>query len=147
MSNAQDFGDIHGLIVARLLATITSVKAVEPYAGQIEDAVEGRTAMFPLLAVRFSGEGFEEVDGPTQLETNEFEIGIFSHTMRGRDALNSLSRQLIRDVKQSLVNAKLAENLQAVKPVRLFPVYSNDTTQVYSLMVSVAMDQEYQWPT
>jgi hypothetical protein len=146
MSQAQDFGDIQDLAIAALKTSVTSVKTVEEYAGQLEDAIEGRTAGFPLLAVLFTGEDFEEIDGPSHHEANEFEVGIFVHSLRGAADLKSRSRQLIREVKQCLVNARLAENLESVKPIRLRPIFASDVTRVYGFSFSVAMDQTYQWP-
>lgn len=145
MSTAQDFGSVKTLAIAALKAGVTSVKAVEPFAGQIEDAIEGRTARFPLLAVLFTGEDFEWLDGPSHHETNEYSVGIFVHSLRGAADLDEQSEQLVRDVKQRLVNVRLADNLEPVRPLLVRLVYANATTRVYAFDFSVALDQQYQW--
>lgn len=148
MSTAQDFGAVKLLAIEALRAAITSVKAVEPFAGQLEDAIEGRAARFPLLAVLHVGEDFEWLDGPTHHADNEYSVGIFAHSLRGAADLDAQAEQLVREVKDCLVNARLADNLEPVKPlrVRLVPAACNSTTRVYAFDFSVAMDQQYQWP-
>ena len=135
------------VMLALLKATVTRAKAVEPFAGQLQDAIEGRTAQFPLLAVLFAGGSFELIDGPSHHETNEYEVGIFAHSLKGPDELKSQAAALIRDVKQCLVNARLASNLEPAKPLRVRLVYADGVTQVYGFTFSVALDQRYQWPT
>lgn len=147
MSTAQDFGGIKRLAIAALkAAAIPGVKAVEPFAGQLEDAIEGRTTRFPMLAVAFTGEDFEQIDGPSHHETNEFVVGIFAHSLRGPDDLSDQVETLVRAVKQCLVNARLASSLEPVVPVRVGLVYATPVTQVYEFAFRVALDQQYQWP-
>lgn len=147
MSTAQDFGDIKRLTIEALqAAAIPGVKAVEPFAGQIEDAIEGRTARFPLLTVLFAGEYFEQIDGPSHHETNDFSVGIYAHSLRGPAELSDQAEGLVRAVKQCLVNARLATNVEPVEPARVRLVYADAVTQVYEFAFRVALDQRYQWP-
>jgi hypothetical protein len=150
MSTARHFGDIRALAIAALEADppIPGVKAIEPYAGQIADAIEGRIARFNLLTVAYVGEPRPElIDGPNYHEVPEFEVGVFVHSMRGAVDLNEQSEALILEVRQRLTNARLAANLEPVEPGATRLEISDATVQVYSFGFSVAMDQEYQWPT
>lgn len=147
MTVARDFGDIKQAAIDYLTAAaIPGVKAVEPFAGQLEDAIEGRCARFPMLAVLFTGESFELIDGPSHHETNEFSVGIFAHSLRGPADLSSQADELVRAVKARMINARLAENVEPVKPVGVSLSYADAKTQVYEFRFSVALDQEYQWP-
>lgn len=148
MSTARDFGEVKAAAIALLKATVTRFKAAEPFAGQIEDAIAGRVTGFPLLAVLFVGEDFETVDGPTWHEINEYSVGMFFHSLKGAADLNAQAEEGVREVKQCLVNARLADNLEPVVPLRtrIVPAACSSTTLVYAFDFSVALDQEYQWP-
>lgn len=151
MTIARDFGDVKRLAIAALLdPAIAGVRAVEPFVGQIADAIEGRTADFPLLAVLFEGEDYEYVDGPNWSEAQGFTVGIFVALPPpcSAEELDAATEALVRAVKHRLVNARLADNLQPVVPVRtrLVPEACSGTTLVYAFDFSVSMDEAFQWP-
>lgn len=148
MSNALDFGAVKALAIAALkAAAITGVKAVEPFAGQIEDAIECRCAKFPLLAVAYTGTDPEKIDGPSWQETHHYSVGIFAHSLRGPVDLSDQADALVSAVKLCLVNARLADNLQPIEQGSTSLVSADAKTLIYEFAFSVQMDQEYQWPT
>lgn len=150
MSDVKDFEGIEDAILARLRADLGAyVPSIETYAGQMEDVLDGRPVKFPLVAVMFQGERFEEIDGPQHYSTAEFVVGVFAHSLRGEEAARRGAEtgayRLIRDVKDSLVNARLADNVQLLKPTEVRSILSTPTVMAYALHFTVGMDQTYQW--
>ena len=145
-----DFADIEDLIVAKLTADVTAAKSVTTYAGQLDDLVEGRLIKgFPLVTVMFSGQTLEQIDGPNHHAVAEFTVAIFAHSLRGADDTRKGAAgayALVRDVLDSLVNARLAENLEPVAVTNVQLIYATPAVMAYQVAFSVAMDQEYQWP-
>jgi phage gp37-like protein len=152
MSTVLDFEGIEDAILAKLKADLGAyVPSIETYAGQIDDILEGRAVKFPLVAVMFQGERFEEVDGPQHYSTAEFIVGVFAHSLRGQEETRrgaaTGAYRLIRDVKGSLINARLADNVQTLKPTEVRNIMSTPTVMAYALNFTVSMDQTYDWPT
>lgn len=145
MSTAKDFADVKALAVTALRNAVTTAKSVEPLAGQLEDAMDGRVANFPLLTVAFSEGTFEPVDGPVHYRQLSFTVGIFVHSMKGIADLDLRADEMIRAVEDCLVNARLATNIEGVSPKATRLVYASNTVQVYAFDFSVGMDQTFQW--
>jgi hypothetical protein len=123
---------------------------VTDFAGQLDDLIEGRLIKgFPLLTVLFTGETLEQIDGMNYRAVAEFTVAIFAHSLRGADDTRKGSAgayALVREVLDSLVNARLAENLEPVAVTGVQLIYATPAVMAYQVAFSVAMDQEYQWP-
>lgn len=143
MTIARDFGDLADMIRERLAAIVTEAKSVEPYAGQVEDALGSPVARFPFLTVLYTGTTFEAADGVIYREVNEYELGLFVQSLKGAADLKSKADELIRSTRDALVNVRLADNSEHTVPMATRLVLASDTVQVYGFGVSAALDNSY----
>lgn len=147
MSDPRDFLDVQQLVIAKLAADVTAAKSVQSYAGQLDDVVEGRLVKgFPLLAVLFAGDDPEQIDGPNYHMPTDFTVLVVAHTMRGAEDTRASAGEILRATRDSLVNARLAPNLECVIPGPASTLYSTPTVTAIQAAFSVGMDQTYQWP-
>jgi phage gp37-like protein len=148
VSTVRDFAGLEDALLARLKADVAYARS-ETYAGQLDDVVEGRLVEFPLITIMFNGERFEEVDGPQHYSTVEFAVGVFAHSLRGEEETRKGqggAYQLVRDVLQSVVNARLADNVDTVRPIGVSLLYATPTVMAYRIDFSVGMDITFDWP-
>jgi len=147
MSTPRDFLDVQQLVIDKLAADVTAAKSVRAYAGQLDDIIEGRLVKgFPLLAVLFAGDDPEQLDGPNYHVPMDFTVLVVAHTLRDTDDTRIGAGETVRAVRTSLVNARLAPNLECVIPGRVDLLYSSPTVTAYQVAFSVSMDQEFSWP-
>jgi phage gp37-like protein len=146
MSTPRDWLDIEALVIAKLTADVAAAKSVQPYAGQLDDVVEGRLVKgFPLLAVLFVGDAPEQIDGPNYHMPTDFAVLAVAHTLRGPEDTRVGAGLMVRAARASLVNARLASNLECVLPGPASTLYSTPTVTAIQMAFSVAWDQGFQW--
>ncbi len=144
MSNPRDFLDVEQLVIDKLKADVTTAKDVVRYAGQLDDVIEGRLVKgFPLVAVLFTGDAPEQIDGMNYRVPTEFTVLVVAHTMKGSADTTASAGEVVRAVRDSLTNQRLADNLERLLLGPTALVYSSTTATAYQIGFTVAMDQEF----
>ena len=143
-----DFADVEALMLAVLRAAMPYAPTVETYAGNLQDVAEGRFPLTkkPAVFVVFDAERFESVDGPQYLSTMTFVVVIVASSLREADESRTGeygAYRMVRDVKNALINVRLADNLDRLKPEEVILLLSTRTDAAYQIGFSVTMDQTY----
>ena len=141
------FKDIEDKIITEL-NTLSYVKTVETYAGQLEEEIEKALIQFPAMFVVYAGSEYAWVDGPNHNEICEFSILVAAKNLRGQESARKDDYgcyQMIYDVLAKLTNRTFGLEIEKLSPLRVTLVFISKTVAIYGIDFQTNFDTTFNW--
>ncbi len=146
------FVDIENGIISTLKTSLTYLKNVETYAGQLDKEIAELPKGFPAAYVAYNGSQFQWVDGENWQELPTFKVLVAARSLRLVSGINEDVREntstgaykVITDVLNTLTNQTFGLNIYKLRPEKTELVLISKTTAIYAIYFTTMFDTAYE---
>jgi phage gp37-like protein len=142
------FEDIEDALLTALRESIPYLRTVKTYAGELEADIEKLSIPFPAAFVVYGGSDFDLIDGPGHQESATFSVLAAARSLRSGERARKQDHgayDIITEVKAALTNRRLGLDMEKLRPLRTYLVYTGRTVVVYGTDFGTSFDSAYQW--
>ena len=142
----MDFEQVENAIINQLKATITNVKTIETYAGQLEQDIETLPIQFPAIYTLYAGSQYNWIDGQNQNEVCAFSVIVVAKNLRGKESLRKDTQgcyQMIQDVLTSITHKNFSLDVEKMKPINVSLLFVSKIIAAYSIDFQTNFDKLY----
>ena len=144
----MDFEQIENKIVDQLKASLTYVRTIETYAGQLETDIESLPIRFPAIYVMYSGSQLEWVDGQANYnEVDVFTVLAAAKNLKGNEAVRKDTEigcyKMIKDVLAQIANKNFSLDIEKMRPTEIRLIYISSFVAIYGIEFQTNFDKVY----
>lgn len=141
----MDFEQIEDKIITEIKNTLSGVKTVETYAGQLDGEIEKMPIIYPAVFVAYGGSKLDWIDNQNFNETCTFTIFAAAKNLKGNEAARKSEGcyKMIKDILTTLTNKNLGLDIEKLVPQQVSFIFVSKVIAVYGIDFQTNFDNTY----